>query len=57
MKFFKLIIVIVLLVIVVGFWFVNKIGSEFILLLDEGDLMYMLIIYFGIFIGKVCELL
>ena len=41
----------------VGFWPVDKIGSEFIPPLDEGDLMYMPTTYPGISIGKACELL
>ncbi|MFY0676685.1 MAG: efflux RND transporter permease subunit [Neptuniibacter sp.] len=40
-----------------GFWPVNKIGSEFIPPLDEGDLMYMPTTYPGISIGKARELL
>ncbi|EAR61554.1 efflux RND transporter permease subunit [Neptuniibacter caesariensis] len=46
-----------LLLTVVGFWPVNKIGSEFIPPLDEGDLMYMPTTYPGISIGKARELL
>ena len=40
-----------------GFWPVDKIGSEFIPPLDEGDLMYMPTTYPGISIGKARELL
>jgi len=57
MKFPKSTIVIALLVTAVGFWPVNKIGSEFIPPLDEGDLMYMPTTYPGISIGKARELL
>ncbi|VUD69217.1 Cation efflux system protein CusA [Thalassocella blandensis] len=39
------------------YWPVNKIGSEFIPPLDEGDLMYMPTTYPGISIGKARELL
>lgn len=46
-----------LLVTVVGFWPIDKIGSEFIPPLDEGDLMYMPTTYPGISIGKARELL
>ena len=46
-----------LILTVVGFWPVNKIGSEFIPPLDEGDLMYMPTTYAGISIGKARELL
>lgn len=45
------------LVMVVGFWPLDKIGSEFIPPLDEGDLMYMPTTYPGISIGKARELL
>lgn len=57
MKFPKSTIVIALLVTAVGFWPINKIGSEFIPPLDEGDLMYMPTTYPGISIGKARELL
>ncbi|WP_077340899.1 efflux RND transporter permease subunit [Pseudocolwellia agarivorans] len=57
LKFPKFTIVIALLVTLVGFWPVNKIGSEFIPPLDEGDLMYMPTTYPGISIGKARELL
>jgi Cu(I)/Ag(I) efflux system membrane protein CusA/SilA len=46
-----------LLVAVVGFYPINKIGSEFIPPLDEGDLMYMPTTYAGLSIGKARELL
>ncbi|MDN4502739.1 CusA/CzcA family heavy metal efflux RND transporter [Alteromonadaceae bacterium BrNp21-10] len=46
-----------LLVTLVGFWPINKIGSEFIPPLDEGDIMYMPTTYPGISIGKARELL
>ncbi len=46
-----------ILVTIVGFWPVDKIGSEFIPPLDEGDLMYMPTTYPGISIGKARELL
>ncbi|MCF6458041.1 efflux RND transporter permease subunit [Pseudoalteromonas sp. MMG024] len=57
MKFPKSTIVMAILVTVVGFWPVNKIGSEFIPPLDEGDLMYMPTTYPGISIGKAREIL
>jgi len=44
-------------VILIGLWPINKIGSEFIPNLDEGDLMYMPTTYPGISIGKARELL
>ncbi|MDC9501244.1 efflux RND transporter permease subunit [Pseudoalteromonas sp. Angola-18] len=57
MKFPKSTIVAAVLVTIVGFWPVDKIGSEFIPPLDEGDLMYMPTTYPGISIGKARELL
>ncbi|BBN80556.1 cation transporter [Pseudoalteromonas sp. A25] len=57
MKFPKLTIVFAIAITVVGFYPVNKIGSEFIPPLDEGDLMYMPTTYPGISIGKARELL
>lgn len=57
LKFPKSTIVAAILVTVVGFWPVDKIGSEFIPPLDEGDLMYMPTTYPGISIGKARELL
>lgn len=42
---------------ILGFYPVNKIGSEFIPALDEGDLMYMPTTYPSISIGKARELL
>ncbi len=46
-----------LLVFALGLWPLDKIGSEFIPPLDEGDLMYMPTTYPGISIGKARELL
>jgi len=57
LKFPKLILVGALIVLIVGFWPLDKIGSEFIPPLDEGDLMYMPTTYPGISIGKARELL
>ena len=53
----KTIVFAALLVLGVGLWPMNKIGSEFIPPLDEGDLMYMPTTYPGISIGKARELL
>ena len=50
-------LVLALIITVVGFWPVNKIGSEFIPPLDEGDLMYMPTTYPGLSIGKAREIL
>ncbi|NRA54288.1 MAG: efflux RND transporter permease subunit [Gammaproteobacteria bacterium] len=46
-----------LVVLAIGLWPLDKIGSEFIPPLDEGDLMYMPTTYPGISIGKARELL
>ncbi|MCZ6500129.1 MAG: CusA/CzcA family heavy metal efflux RND transporter, partial [Gammaproteobacteria bacterium] len=45
------------LVVLVGLWPANKLGSEFMPALDEGDIMYMPTTYPGISIGKARELL
>ena len=42
---------------VIGFWPANKLGSEFMPPLDEGDLMYMPTTYPGISIGKARQIL
>ncbi|WP_432463727.1 efflux RND transporter permease subunit [Agarivorans sp. QJM3NY_33] len=52
-----LVVVIAVALVGVGFYPVNKIGSEFIPPLDEGDLMYMPTTYPGISIGKAREVL
>ncbi len=57
LQFPKVTIVVALMVTLVGFYPVDKIGSEFIPPLDEGDLMYMPTTYPGISIGKARELL
>jgi len=57
LRFPKLTLAGALVVLLVGFWPVNKIGSEFIPPLDEGDLMYMPTTYAGVSIGKARELL
>ncbi|WP_028863065.1 efflux RND transporter permease subunit [Psychromonas aquimarina] len=57
LRFPKSIISFALALLLVGFYPVNKIGSEFIPPLDEGDLMYMPTTYPGISIGKARELL
>lgn len=46
-----------LLVLLVGFWPLDKLGSEFMPPLDEGDLMYMPTTYPGISIGQARQLL
>ncbi len=46
-----------LVILSVGFWPLNKIGSEFIPPLDEGDLMYMPTTYAGVSVGKARQIL
>ena len=50
-------IVIALVVLSTSLWPLDRIGSEFIPPLDEGDLMYMPTTYPGISIGKAREIL
>lgn len=57
LRFPKMTLVLAVVVTVVGFYPVNKIGSEFIPPLDEGDLMYMPTTYPGLSIGKAREIL
>ncbi|WP_144391885.1 efflux RND transporter permease subunit [Pleionea sediminis] len=57
LRFPKTTLLIGLLILLTGFWPLQKIGSEFIPPLDEGDLMYMPTTYPGISIGKARELL
>ncbi|TMP38730.1 efflux RND transporter permease subunit [Pseudoalteromonas rubra] len=57
MRFPKTTLLAAIALTVVGFYPLNKIGSEFIPPLDEGDLMYMPTTYPGISIGKARELL
>jgi len=53
----KMTIVMSLVILVIGFWPVSKIGSEFIPPLDEGDLMYMPTTYAGVSIGEARDIL
>ncbi|MBV1788074.1 efflux RND transporter permease subunit [Marinobacterium sp. D7] len=46
-----------LLVLAAGFWPLDKIGSEFIPTLDEGDLMYMPTTYPGVSVGQARQVL
>lgn len=57
LKFPKITLLGAVVITVLGFYPVDKIGSEFIPPLDEGDLMYMPTTYPGISIGKARELL
>lgn len=57
LRYPKVLMSLALLLLVIGFYPVTKIGSEFIPPLDEGDLMYMPSTYPGISIGKARQLL
>lgn len=57
LKFPLLTVLTAIVIVIVGLMPANKIGSEFIPPLDEGDLMYMPTTYPGISIGKARELL
>ncbi|QBY03529.1 efflux RND transporter permease subunit [Thalassotalea sp. HSM 43] len=56
-RFPKITVIVAIVVTVLGFYPADKIGSEFMPELDEGDLMYMPTTYPGISIGKARELL
>ncbi len=53
----KAVLGISLVLIIIGFWPVTQIGSEFMPDLDEGDLMYMPTTFPGVSVGKAQELL
>jgi len=53
----KLTIGIALVILLIGLWPVNKLGSEFMPNLDEGDLMYMPTAFPGISIGQARQIL
>jgi len=53
----KITLVASVVILFIGAWPLDKIGSEFIPPLDEGDIMYMPTTYPGISIGKARELL
>lgn len=57
MNFPKSTLLAALIILFIGFWPVNKIGSEFIPPLDEGDLMYMPTTYAGVSVGKARQIL
>ncbi|KEQ18519.1 efflux RND transporter permease subunit [Endozoicomonas numazuensis] len=57
LKYPKSLIAAACVLMVVGFLPASKLGSEFMPLLDEGDLMYMPTTYAGISVGKARELL
>ncbi|VAW50359.1 Cobalt-zinc-cadmium resistance protein CzcA; Cation efflux system protein CusA [hydrothermal vent metagenome] len=53
----KLILVATLFIVVVGFWPLTQLGSEFMPDLDEGDLLYMPSTFPAVSVGKAHELL
>ena len=57
LNFPKVTLFVALIVLAIGIYPINKVGSEFIPPLDEGDLMYMPTTYPGISIGKARQLL
>lgn len=57
LRFPKVTILLSVVVLILGFWPVNKIGSEFIPPLDEGDLMYMPTTYAAVSIGEARDIL
>jgi len=57
LRFPKTTLVGAVLVLAIGVWPLNKIGSEFIPDLDEGDLMYMPTTYPGVSIGEARQIL
>lgn len=57
LKYPKTAVIGALVILAVGVWPIDKIGSEFIPDLDEGDLMYMPTTYPGLSIGKAREML
>ena len=57
LKFPKTTLLLALVVLAVGVWPLDKLGSEFIPSLDEGDLMYMPTAYPGISIGEARRVL
>jgi len=57
LRFPKVTLMLALVVLAVGMWPINKIGSEFMPPLDEGDIMYMPTTYPGISVGKARQLL
>jgi len=53
----KTVLAIALALVIIGFWPVSHIGSEFMPDLDEGDLMYMPTTFPGVSVGKAQEIL
>jgi len=57
LNFPKTTLLMALVIFFIGLWPINKMGSEFMPPLDEGDIMYMPTTYPGISVGKARELL
>ncbi|MCV2404124.1 CusA/CzcA family heavy metal efflux RND transporter [Marinomonas sp. C2222] len=57
LSFPKTTLLLAVMVFLIGMWPLNKLGSEFIPSLDEGDLMYMPTAYPGISIGQARQVL
>ena len=53
----KLVLMVILLVVVIGFWPLSQLGSEFMPDLDEGDLLYMPSTFPAVSVGKAQQLL
>jgi len=53
----KLVLAVIVLVVVIGFWPLSQLGSEFMPDLDEGDLLYMPSTFPAVSVGKAQELL
>ncbi|STY78839.1 Cation efflux system protein cusA [Legionella wadsworthii] len=53
----KTILVIAFVVLLIGFWPINRLGGEFMPDLDEGDLLYMPTTFPGVSVGKAQEIL
>ncbi len=57
LNFPKTTVLLSIVILIVGFWPVTKIGSEFMPPLDEGDLMYMPTTYASVSIGEARDIL
>ncbi len=53
----KIVLSVILLLVVIGFWPLTQLGSEFMPDLDEGDLLYMPSTFPAVSVGKAQELL
>ncbi|WP_027330107.1 efflux RND transporter permease subunit [Marinimicrobium agarilyticum] len=57
LRFPKTLVALALIIMVAGFWPAQKLGTEFMPPLDEGDLMYMPTTYAGVSIGEARQIL